>query len=280
MKNIQKEERTSVYKKFSEKPVDFLSAEQEEYYLQLWSKEKNEAALSYLIKAHFPLILSSAKQWQRYTLDKEDLVAAGVEGLMKAISKFDAKRDTRLSTYASKWIVYAMRSFILESQSLVSSSVLKRASFFKMMYLRAKYDTQQLTPELISEELDLSLQKAHQLLMEFSQEISLETLEEENKSLFQEIVTDLSSTQEALVLEEERVMQHQGLFEKTLNTLSQRDRLIVMRRLFQDPPDTLRILSEEIGLSQERIRQIEKSCLQKLKKYFKNAYPMNGLPQP
>lgn len=242
-----------------------LSLKEEKKFISLWQEKKDRKALDNLILTHLRLILPQAKAFFCYTQEKEELISAGIEGLMVAIDRFDLEKSARLATYALPWITLYMKEFVLDDQSLVAMSSLKRKLFFKWAYMKAKFGNQELSFQEVADILGISV-------------IEAEALVEENKwsthSLDQNFFSDSRSldpfdenapTEEDLI-EQSDLYLYGILFQKALCVLTENEKTILQKRLCEEQAIPLEALAKEFDLSTERIRQIEKSSFEKLKK--------------
>jgi RNA polymerase sigma factor (sigma-70 family) len=245
---------------FSEKTI-FLTAQEEQQALKLWQTENDPQALCLILKSYYPLIVGKAKKFFNYTQQKDDLISAGVEGFLVAVNRFENMFNARLGTYASLWIELFMKEFIIESQSITSTSSLKRKFFFKWMHLKNRWLDRVPTADECAQELGISLKQAEDLHSEFSHALSLNSFEEGCSADVLPFYEE-----EDLLIESADWQRYQSLFTKAFEScLTEKEKEILTYRLYHEEI-SLKDLAEKCSLSTERIRQIEKKSIEKIKK--------------
>ena len=267
--------------------AELLDAETELQLAYAWRDSRDEAALHRLITAYMRLAISMAAKFKRYGAPMSDLVQEAGLGLMKAADKFDPDRGVRFSTYAVWWIKASVQDYVMRNWSMVrtGSTSSQKSLFFNMRRVQAqlereaqqtgeKLDKHQLN-QLIATEVGVPLNDVEMMDGRLSgSDFSLnatqasdeegrewiETLEDENAR------ADLAVEED---YDQQRLSDWLGV---AMNALNDREQFIVRERKLIDSPRTLEILGAELGLSKERVRQLEAAAFGKMRKYLeKNA---------
>ncbi|BDU50644.1 sigma-70 family RNA polymerase sigma factor [Haliovirga abyssi] len=247
-----------------------LLTKEEEYKLIEESKKGNEEAKEELILSNLKLVIKIAKGYRNKGLSFMDLISEGNIGLIYAIEKFDLSRGFRFSTYAVWWIKQTItKSIINKGRGIRIPSykhdILNKINMYIGKYLSV-YDKYP-SPEEISEELNLDKDKVHQILIEFQDMVSLSTSVGEDIFLEDIIPEKESEMLEDDILDE--VIKEN--ISKEMEILNERERDIVISRFGMGgiKPLTLEELGKKYDITRERVRQIEKKALKKLKSVLK-----------
>jgi len=253
-----------------------LAADRERELARRWREENDQRALHELITAYLRLVVAMAARFRHYGLPMSDLVQEGSVGLMQAAARFEPEREVRFSTYAAWWIRSAMQDFVLRNWSIVRTGTTsaQKSLFFNLRRLRAKLGD-------ISEAgitLDARAQVAHALnVSEHDVEAmaarmsapdrSLNApLTEEGEGEWQDLLADESADPELETMNAHDSAARAALVQEALRDLSERERLIIRERKLEEESVTLEALGERLGISKERVRQIEGNALAKLRR--------------
>ena len=273
-------EDLSIYlRRISAYPI--LEADEEVRLARRWRENGDETAMEQLVTSHLRLVAKIAMGYRGYGLMVADLIAEGNVGMMQAVNKFDPDRGFRLSTYAMWWIRASIQEYILHSWSLVKMGTTagQKKLFFNLRKLKAyigALDDGDLRPDhviKISNHLHVSEAEVISMNRRLSRsDHSLNTpLRDDSDGEWQDWLIDEGDSQEILLGEAEELSARRQLLQNAMKGLSQRERHIITERRIKDSPSTLQNLSDQYGISRERVRQIEVRAFEKICKTVKNA---------
>lgn len=253
-----------------------LSQEHEQHLAKRWRDEQDEAALHELTGAYMRLVISMASKFRHYGLPLADLVQEGSVGLMQAAARFDPDRQVRFSTYASWWIRSSIQDYVLRNWSIVrtGTTAAQKSLFFNLKRLRAKIDD---TGDGVMSIENRNWIATHLGVPERDVEAMASRLSASDRSLNAPLATDSEAQWQDLLedetaITEERVMEtrdgerRKQWIAEALKTLNERENLIIRERRLTDTTVTLEVLGKRLGISKERVRQIEHQALGKLRK--------------
>lgn len=265
-----------------------LSRERECELTHRWHEERDEAALNELVASHARLVVSQATAYRGYGLPMQDLLQEGNVGLLQAAARFDPTREVRFSTYAVWWIRAAIQDFVLRNWSMVrlGSTTQEKALFFNLRRLRAKIagsDAGKSDSEArlqIAEELKVQLGQVERMEARLSgpDQSANAPLGEDGASEWQDLlVDDAPSPEDSVQRSRDNALRARWL-KTALTTLPAREQHIIRERHLKEEGTTLAELGEELGISKERVRQIEHRALEHLKRRVLDsaALPPNG----
>ncbi len=270
--NTQKRNRAFVSAAMS---VPLLSREREFELAYRWRQEGDEKALHELVSAYMRLVVSMASKFRNYGLSMSDLVQEGNIGLMQAAFKFEPEREIRFSTYASWWIKSAMQDYVLRNWSIVRSgtSASQKSLFFNLRWLRAKIqnmdDSAFSTDTLmeISKKLKIGIAEVEKMAHRLStRDQSLNApIGEEGDDSIEDFLRDTNPTPEESTMRTIDGAVRSHWLETALQELTEREQIIIRERRLQDDKTTLEVLGDRLGITKERVRQIEHKAFEKLK---------------
>ncbi len=264
--------------------AEMLDADVELELARKWRNHGDEKALHRLVNAYLRLAVSMASKYKRYGADMTDLVQEAGIGLMKAAEKFDPERGVRFSTYAVWWIKASIQDYVMRNWSLVrtGSTSSQKALFFNLKRVKARLSQEQEEDnntvdkarlnELVAIKLGVPIRDVEMMEARLSgSDYSLNAQQsDEDGREWIDLLED-ESIQSARKVEQERDL---GLLRKSLDdaltVLNDREKKIILDRKLRDQPRTLESLGGELGLSKERIRQLEAQALLKLRKKMDN----------
>ena len=241
-----------------------------------WREQNDETALHELTTAYMRLVIAMAAKFRHYGLPMADLVSEGNVGLMQAAARFEPEREVRFSTYASWWIRSSIQDYVLRNWSIVRTGTTsaQKSLFFNLRRLRARIsDTGDgiMTPqnrEWVAEHLGVPLRDVENMASRLSgSDRSLNApLSVDGDGEWQDMIADTSAVPEEVVMQERDSARRKEWIAEAMDVLTQRESYIITRRRLAEETLTLEALGEELGVSKERVRQIEHQALLKLRK--------------
>lgn len=264
----------------------YLSREEERSFAVAWRDEGDRAALDRIVRAHLRLVIAMAARFRNYGLPMSDLIQEGNIGLMQAAERFDLDREVRFSTYASWWIRAAIQEYVLKNWSIVrgGTSSSQKALFFNLRRLKAEIarrvaDGEDLdVSQEIAGKLNVSRADVVQMDMRLQgSDISLDATPTDSEggdapARLTSLAADgpLPDEITATAIDSER---RETWLKTALSALSDRERDIVQARRLAEPSATLESLGARLGVSKERVRQIEARALEKLRSTLMRQAP-------
>lgn len=259
-----------------------LTRERELELARAWRNDENEAALHELITAYGRLVAGMALKFRNYGLPLADLIQEGNVGLMQAAARFEPERDIRFSTYASWWVRSAMQDYILRNWSIVRTGTTssQKSLFFNLRRLRARIEgktgatlddkgRQAIATELKVPKRDVDGMSAR--LAAADQSLNAPIGEEGDLS-WQDYLVDDRPSPEATAMATKDGETRSAWVREALAELPTREARIIRARLLQEDTLTLEALGTELGVSKERVRQLEKRALNKLRDRFRMSF--------
>ena len=253
-----------------------LSREREFELAKRWRETGDQTALHELINAYTRLVIATASRFRHYGLPFGDLIQEGNLGLMHAAARFEPEREVRFSTYAAWWIRSQMQDFILRNWSIVrtGTTAAHKSLFFNLRRLRARIDNgagpAQLTGEQrqrIADELGVTLADVSEMEGRLSggdQSLNAGVGEDQDVEVQDFLVDDRPGPESTTMDAHDRRLRLKWLSE-ALGELSARERTIISERRLREEGVTLEELGKELGVSKERVRQLEARALGKLR---------------
>jgi RNA polymerase sigma-32 factor len=265
--------------------AEMLDAETELKLARAWRRHGDEKALHRLVNAYMRLAISMAAKYRRYGAPMPDLIQEAGVGLMKAAEKFDPDRGVRFSTYAVWWIKASIQDYVMRNWSMVrtGSTSSQKALFFNLRRVRTRLERQagaagevldsQRLREMIAAELGVPMRDVEMMEARLAgSDFSLNALQagEEGREWLETIEDEAPQADETVSrsADNERV---RAWLADALNALSPRERMIIVERKLRDEPRTLESLGQELGLSKERVRQLEAQALTKMRRRLQSV---------
>ena len=252
-----------------------LSRDHEFELARRWRECDDETALHQLILSYTRLVVAIASRFRNYGLPLGELVQEGSIGLLQAAARFDPERQIRFSTYASWWIRSAMQDYILRNWSIVriGTTAAQKSLFFNLRRLRARIERASggvVPPDArasIARSLDVSISEVEAMEARLSgSDQSLNApVGEEGDEEWQNSLADHRPGPEEVVIGLRDADTRSRWLNEALSELTQRERTIIDQRRLREEAATLEELGRELGVSKERVRQLEHRALKKLK---------------
>jgi len=269
-----------------------LAPEQEYMLAKRWEEHQDPEAAAKLVTSHLRLVAKIAMGYRGYGLPVAELISEGNIGLMQGVKKFDADRGFRLATYAMWWIRASIQEFILRSWSLVKigTTANQKKLFFNLRRMKGKINAMEdgdmkpsdvtsiATTLGVTEDEVVSMNRR----MAMGGDTSLNApLREEGEGEWQDWLTDTGPLQDEIVAGEQEKTQRHTLLVDAMGDLNDREKHILTQRRLVDEPETLEELSQQYGISRERVRQIEVRAFDKLQRAMRSlAGERRLLPEP
>jgi RNA polymerase sigma-32 factor len=242
---------------------------------RLWREQEDEAALHELTQSYMRLVVSVASKFRNYGLPLGDLVQEGNVGLMQAAARFEPERELRFSTYATWWIRAAIQDYVLRNWSIVRTGTTRaqKSLFFNLRRLRATIadgTNPSLSPEsrsYIAKQLKVTVKDVEQMENRMAAgDRSLNApMSETGEDQWQDTLQDERAQPDEVVETFMDAATHRELIEKALSKLTERENIIIRERKLSEDAITLEALGNRLGISKERVRQIETLALQKIR---------------
>ena len=259
--------------------IPFLT-EEEEYELGMRLKKDNDLeAAKKLILSHLKLVMKIARSYSGYGLPQSDLVQEGNIGLMKAVKKFDVDRGVRLVSYAMFWIKAEIQEYVVKNWRLVKMATTKaqRKLFFNLRSLKSTLQPLGLEEiQSIAKELNVKEKEVREMEFRFNgKEVSIDYSNDDSE---EEQFRPIAYLKDTALMPSEAIEKSEAESNTTKNLqnalmkLDLRSREIVEARwLKENRTDTLHDLAKKYKVSAERIRQIEKNAMEKIKIFITSA---------
>ncbi len=254
-----------------------LSRERERELALRWRDQRDVDAMHELVESHARLAISIAKRFRNYNIPLSDLIQEAHIGLVQAADRFDPDRGVRFSTCASWWVRAAVQDYVLRNWSVVrtSTTAAQKSLFFGLSRYRARlaeYGDAELTPEhrgIVAQSLGVTEAEVERMehRLGAAGDTSLhQALYEDGAEERQDTVVDEREGPEAEAVDRVDRKKRIGWVRQALRTLTLRERRIVRARHLAQSPKTLEELGTELGVSKERVRQIEHQAISKLRR--------------
>jgi len=250
-----------------------LTAEEEFKLAARYRKYNDRAAAEKLVTSNLRFVVRVALQYKTYGMKLLDLIQEGNIGLMMAVKKFNHRKGYRLISYAVWWIKAYIKSFIIQSWSLVKigTTQAQRKLFYKTGRMRQAMEAdgeRESKYESLARDLDVTRDDLVEMEQRmFARDFSLDSpVSDDDQLTHLDLLQESSPNQEeSLALEQERNIREREVH-RAMKHLNPKEEYIVKNRIMTDSPLTLREIGNHLDLSRERVRQIESEALKKLKK--------------
>jgi RNA polymerase sigma-32 factor len=258
-----------------------LLTREEERELGILVREHGDKDAAYaLVTSNLRLVVKIALEFQRVWMQNLlDLIQEGNIGLMQAVRKFDPYKNVKFSYYASFWIKAYILKFIMDNWRLVKIGTTQgqRKLFFKLKKEKQKLIEQGFDPKpkLLSERLGVSEREIvdmDQRLDGWDVSLDAPLKDDSDTERIEFLSTDAVSAEDKVAKKEIEVLLHNKIDEFRKN-MTEREKEIFDLRIFSDTPVTLQEIGDRYGISRERVRQVEKNIIKKMREFFKQEIP-------
>lgn len=256
--------------------LPLLSPDEEAALAKKWRSRQDQGALHKLVAPHMRLVISTAVRFRHYGLPLNDLIQEGNLGLMQAAARFEPEREVRFATYAAWWIRAAIQDFVLRNWSIVrtGTTAAHKSLFFNLRRLRAKIERggrDMLTSEgrsKLARQLNVSENDVVHMESRLSAtDRSLNAVVgEDGEAAWQDLLVDERPNPEETAMAQRDTRLRARWVGEAVAALPERERIIVRARFFNDEAVTLERLGTTLGISKERVRQLEHQALKRLRR--------------
>lgn len=255
----------------------YLDRDEEHDLAIRWREHHDQEAMHRITTAHMRLVIAMAAKFRYFGLSMGDLIQEGHIGLLEAAARFEPDREVRFSTYATWWIRASMQDYILRNWSIVrgGTSSAQKALFFNLRRLRARLAQgsetlsgtslyKEISSALGVSEADVAMMDSRLSAPDTSLNAPLLDDGEGSSDRMDFLVSD-DPLPDEIVGETIDVERRSGWLRNALGVLNERELRIIAERRLQDEGATLESLGQTLGISKERVRQIESRAMEKLK---------------
>jgi len=255
-----------------------LSREEEIELAKRWWEKKDRVAAYRLVVSNLRLVVKIAFEYQRAYTNLLDLIQEGNLGLMQAVKKFDPYREVKLSSYASWWIRAFILKFIIDNWSLVKigTTQAQRKLFFRLKKEKGRLEAMGFNPgpKLLASTLDVRKEEVTEMEQRLSGgDLSLNLpLGDKTRQTYLDVLPAGEALEEKVAGDQFKKIVGQKI-EDFARTLNGKEVFLLENRLMAEQPLTLQAAGDQLHVSRERARQIEKRVMNKLKVYLKEQFP-------
>tara|TARA_Y100001970_G_scaffold287785_1_gene413301 strand:- start:2466 stop:3365 length:900 start_codon:yes stop_codon:yes gene_type:complete len=251
-----------------------LSREEEYDFATKYRESGDIEAARKLITSNLRFVVKIATEYKNYGLNLMDIIQEGNLGLMQAVTKFDPTKRYRLISYGVWWIRAYIQNFIMKNWSLVKigTTQSQRKLFYKIRSAKSLYNAGDISQDeyyqRLSEDLKISIKEIKEMDIrmggkDFSLDEEIKVGEHQTKIEFLE---SGNQNQEDIVLKQEQNEELNSALTEALDILNDREKYIIQNRIISEDQQTLEEIGERFKISRERVRQIEKTAITKIKK--------------
>jgi len=264
----------------------YLERDQERSLAVRWKDQRDEQALHHLAHAHMRLVIALAGRFRHYGLPAADLIQEGHVGLLEAAARFEPEREVRFSTYATWWIRASMQDYILRNWSIVrgGTSSAQKALFFNLRRLRAKLsrdnrpgDSARIYATIAQaigvSKADVATMDARLSGPDVSLNAPVSQGDDSSMSEHVEFLVDNRPLPDEVVTESIDTDRRIHWLQDAMAVLSEREMRILRERRLAEESATLEALGTRLGISKERVRQIENRAMEKLRRVLIERHP-------
>ncbi|NWF56461.1 MAG: RNA polymerase factor sigma-32 [Syntrophaceae bacterium] len=255
-----------------------LTREEERALARKWREEKDRSAALRLVVSNLRLVVKIAFEYQRAYSNLLDLIQEGNLGLMQAVKKFDPYREVKLSSYASWWIRAYILKFLIDNWSLVKigTTQAQRKLFFRLKKEKGRLEAMGFDPgpKLLAGALNVSKEEVSEMNQRLEGgDLSLNApLEGNGRQTYMDILP-AGDTLEKTVADTQFNEILGNKIDEFTQGLRPKEAFLLKNRLLADEPVTLQEAGDQLKISRERARQIEKRVVDKLRVFLQGEFP-------
>jgi RNA polymerase sigma-32 factor len=266
-----------------------LEPEQEYMLAKRWIEEQDSDAAHQMVTSHLRLAAKIAMGYRGYGLPQAEVISEANVGLMQAVKRFDPEKGFRLATYAMWWIRASIQEYILRSWSLVKmgTTSAQKKLFFNLRKAKSRIgalDEGDMHPDNVAKIAgDLGVSEAEVVSMNrrlSGGDASLNAMisaDGENSMEWQDWLEDEDADQAADYEFQDELSMRRDMLNSAMSGLNDREKDILTQRRLVDEVKTLEELSENYGVSRERVRQIEVRAFEKLQEKMREMAVEKGM---
>ena len=266
-----------------------LEPEQEYMLAKRWIEEQDADAAHQMVTSHLRLAAKIAMGYRGYGLPQAEVISEANVGLMQAVKRFDPEKGFRLATYAMWWIRASIQEYILRSWSLVKmgTTSAQKKLFFNLRKAKSRIgalDEGDMHPDNVAKIAgDLGVSEAEVVSMNrrlSGGDASLNAMisaDGESSMEWQDWLEDEDADQAAEYESQDELSMRRDMLNSAMSGLNDRERDILTQRRLLDEVVTLEELSENYGVSRERVRQIEVRAFEKLQEKMREMAVEKGM---
>ena len=253
-----------------------LLSREEEIELATRVQAGDAEAAQTLVVSNLRLVVKIAREYERVWTNLLDLIQEGNVGLLQAVRRFDPQRGVKLSSYSAYWIRAYILKYLIDNIRMVrvGSSRAERKLFFRLSKARRELERAGFSPEpkLLAEKLDVKEEDVIDIERRLSQsDLSMDAPahDEPGSASFGDFVPAGGADVESIVSDKtmrETFREHIGRFSEDAN---EREQVILRERILAEDPKTLQEIGDQFGLTRERVRQLEKALVDRLREYLR-----------
>lgn len=251
-----------------------LTRDEEKRYAVDFYEKGDEKAVFHLVTGNLRLVVKIAMEYQRAFIQVMDLIQEGNIGLMQAVKKFNPYKGVKLSSYAAWWIKAYILRYILNNWRMVKigTTQAQRKLFFNLQKEKERLEAQGFTPtpQLIGERLDVP----SETVIEMEQRLGRPDLSidapagEDGKGTVSDLIPGPRHRQDEILAEHQEIERFREALTEFEVDLNDKDAFILHHRLLADDPLTLQEIGDHLGVTRERVRQLEARLLQKMREFL------------
>ncbi len=250
-----------------------LTSEEEMRLARRWKEDGDVDAAHALVTSNLRFVVKIANEYRGYGARILDLIQEGSVGLMHAVKRFDPDRGYRLLTYAVYWVRSYIHAFLMKNAKMIKlgTSRAHRKLFFKLRALKGRLaaggiENHDVVMDAVAKETGVNRDEVEEMDRHLSsRDASLDAPVSEGGVALAEVMPSAAPNQEELVSRLEVEADQAARLEKALGVLDERERMIIEKRHLSEEPVQLKELGETMGVSKQRVAQIEKRAIDKLR---------------